>query len=422
MPAASTPPAGHDDQPTADRAAWAPAERRWPYSPPWSRATRLWVLTLVVFLSLFVWWQVRQFTGMVVLAFLLTYLLAPVIERMQRHGRFNRFSATVAVYAGLATVLIVGAVLLGKGVVSGLATVDPRSVWDETVAELFQLLPARLTLLGRSLDLQAVYAQMQRDLDSVGTVAIQALRPMSVNWVVGAATTVAFIGLSVLVVFFTSFYLSLDGAAIVAYFEAKTPPAYRPVLGTLLAQVNGVWQDFFRGQMILALTVGAMTTLGLVTLGVRYAVTLGLIAGVLEVVPRVGPVVATIPAVVVALVHPSSTLPGLPTVVFVVLVVGLYILIQAAENNILVPRILGGSVNLPPAVMLVGALAGAALGGVVGILLAAPVLGSIRVLGSWLHYQLVRPDVIASGAAVAARAEPGQPGRPAESREAEAER
>jgi predicted PurR-regulated permease PerM len=369
------------------------AARRWPYNPPWSGPTRLWALTFTVLAILFVWWQVRQFTGMVVLAFLLTYILAPIIDRVQRHGRLNRFSATAIVYLGLAGVLVIVAVLLGRGVVSGLATVNPRQVWDETVMELFQVLPPQLNLLGRTLDLQAVYRQMQQDLGSVGTVAIQALRPMSVDWVVGAATTVAFIGLSILVTFFTSFYLSLDGQAIRAYFEGKTPPDYRAVLHELLREINSVWQDFFRGQLILALTVGVMTVIGLFVLGVQYALTLGLIAGVLEVVPRVGPVLSTVPAVVVALVHPSRTLPGLPTPVFVLLVIGLYILIQASENNILVPRILGGSVNLPPAVMLVGALAGAALGGVVGILLAAPILGSLRVIGSWLYYQLVRPDL-----------------------------
>jgi predicted PurR-regulated permease PerM len=365
---------------------------RWPASPAWSGTTRLWVLTFILGVCLFVWWQVRQFTGIVVLAFLLTYILHPVIGRLRRHTGLGRRSATGVVYASLAVLTVVGLLALGRGVVSGLATVNPRQVWDETVLELFAVLPERVWVLGNAIELRGAYQQLQAELGNLGNLTMQAFRTDSMSWLLGAASTFAFAVFGFLVIFFTAFYLSLDGSGIVAYFERKAPEPYRPVYRALLAEIDGVWQDFFRGQLILALVIGAATTAGLLVLGVRYAVTLGVIAGVLEVVPRLGPVLSTVPAVAVALVQPSSTFPDLPTPVFVLLVIGLYVLIQAAENNILVPRILGGSVNLPPAVVLVGALAGAALGGVVGILLAAPILGSVRVIGSWLYAQLVRPD------------------------------
>ncbi len=371
---------------------WEQSERRWPHNPPWASSTRLWVLTFIVLAALFLWWQVRQFTGMVLLAFLLTYLLHPVIQRLQRHGRLNRATATAVVYGALATLAIVSVILLGKSVVTGLATVDPRAVWDETVTDLFRLLPPQVTVLGSEILLQGAYEEIQGDLGRLGNLAVEAFQPSGVGWLLGAASTFAFAAFGFLVTFFTSFYLSLDGESILRYFEGKTPDNYRTVLRTVLGEVDAVWQQFFRGQLALALVVGVLTTAGLLILGVRYAVTLGILAGVLEVVPRLGPVLATIPAAIVALVQPSTTLPDVPGPIFVLLVIGLYIVIQAVENNVLVPRILGDSVNLPPAVMLVGALAGAALGGVVGILLAAPILGSLRVVGSWLYFQLVRSD------------------------------
>jgi predicted PurR-regulated permease PerM len=370
----------------------AVARRRWPDSPPWSSTTRLWVFTLVLGLCLFVWWQVREFTGMVVLACLLTYMMHPFVGRVQRHGRLGRAKATAVVYAALAALILVAALVLGRSVVTGLTTINPRQVWDETVAELVLLLPERVSVLGNSVELRGAYAAVQGDLINLGQLAVAAFRPVSVNWLMGAATTFAFAVLGLMVIFFTSFYLTLDGTKILRYFEAKTPAPYRPTQRSLLGEVDAVWQHFFRGQFLLALSVGVLTTLGLLLLGVRYAVLLGIIAGVLEVVPRVGPVLSTIPGIAVALVNPSTTLPAMPRIAFVLLVIGMYILVQAAENNILVPRILGNSVNLPPAVMLIGALAGAALGGFVGILLAAPILGSVRVLGSWLWYQLIRPD------------------------------
>jgi predicted PurR-regulated permease PerM len=322
----------------------------------------------------------------------LTYVLHPFVGRVMRHSRLGRAKATALVYALLAALFFVGMAILGRSVVAGLASMNPRQVWDETVAELLLLLPEQVTLMDNELALRQTLDELQGDLGNVGQLAIEAFRPVSVTWLMGAASTFAFALLGLLVTFFTSFYLTLDGTRVLGYFERKTPAPYRPALRSLLKEVDGVWQDFFRGQFVLALSIGVMTTVGLLVLGVRYAVLLGVIAGVLEVVPRVGPVLSTVPAVAVALVNPSTVFPDLPRVVFVLLVLGLYILVQAAENNILVPRILGGSVNLPPAVMLVGALAGAAVGGIIGILLAAPLLGSARVLGSWLWYQLIRPD------------------------------
>jgi predicted PurR-regulated permease PerM len=146
------------------------------------------------------------------------------------------------------------------------------------------------------------------------------------------------------------------------------------------------------------------------------------LAGVLEVVPRLGPVLSVVPAAALAVVHPSATMPGLPAAWFVLVVVLLYIGIQQVENNILVPRILGESVNLPPAVVLLGTLAGAKLAGVAGILLAAPILGTLRVIGSWLSHQLARPsppmevevEAAAEGAAGAGTAAEGAWRSPAE--------
>jgi predicted PurR-regulated permease PerM len=383
--------------PTGEADPLAVAGQRWPPSPAWSGTTRLWVATLVLAACLFVWWQVREFTGMVILACLLTYLMHPAVGRVQRHVRLSRAKATALVYFGLALVILAAVALLGRGVVAGLATLNPRDVWDETVAELVRLLPEQVVIFGSRLAVRGAVAGLEGDLERLGQLAVQAFQPGSVSWLMGAASTFAFAVLGLLVTFFTSFYLTLDGTRIVRYFEDKTPAAYRPTLRSILGDVDGVWQQFFRGQFLLALSIFVLTTLGLVAIGLRYALLLGIIAGVLEVVPRVGPVLSTVPAVAVALVNPSTTFPGLPRVLFAALVIGLYILVQFAENNVLVPRILGGSVNLPPAVMLVGALAGAAIGGLVGILLAAPILGSVRVIGSWLWYQLTRPDDAGAG-------------------------
>jgi phosphoglycolate phosphatase len=122
-------------------------------------------------------------------------------------------------------------------------------------------------------------------------------------------------------------------------------------------------------------------------LGVRNAPVLGLISGVLEFVPAIGPVIAAIPGILIALFLGSSWLP-LPNIWFAVLVGFTYVLLQQFENLYLVPRVVGRRVRLHPAVVIVGALAGLQLGGVLGVLLAAPTIASARLLLGYTYRKL----------------------------------
>jgi hypothetical protein len=122
--------------------------------------------------------------------------------------------------------------------------------------------------------------------------------------------------------------------------------------------------------------------------GVRNALILGIMAGVLEIIPNIGPTIAAIPAVLIAYFQGSTYLP-LSNGWFALLVIGLYVVIQQVENNILVPRIIGRSLNLHPLVVIVGAIAGARLAGILGMFLAAPMLASLRILGNYVYCKLL---------------------------------
>jgi len=130
------------------------------------------------------------------------------------------------------------------------------------------------------------------------------------------------------------------------------------------------------------------------TVGLPYAGVLGLIAGVMEFVPTLGPVIAMIPAVLVALFQGSSFLP-LGNFWFAVLVAGLYIVIQQIEGNLLLPRILGRSLNLHPLLVLIAIIVGGSLAGILGMLLAAPVLATLRIFGHYVFCRLYDRDPFA---------------------------
>jgi predicted PurR-regulated permease PerM len=363
--------------------------RTWPDSPAWSPSTRLWVITVTAVIVGALWWQVRGFTSIVVMGVLLAYLLNPLVRLTERAARIGRTLAAGLVYLVVGSVVLLVFVAVAPNVVTTIGGLDIVEATDRALGELVARIPPSALIFGRSIDLQTYAAEMRSDLQR--TVSGLFGRE-SFSWLLGFATDFAFTIFGLFVSFVIALYVSIDTPGLLGWIERVVPPEYRPVYQALKTEIDSVWRRFFRGQLILALVVGLVTTVALVVLGVPYALPLGAAAGVLEVVPRIGPVLATIPAMAVALVSRSTTFPDLDGFVLAIVVGVVYILIQNLENNFLVPRILGESVDLPPVVVLVGALAGAKLAGVPGILLAPPIIGSARRVGGWLHQQLSRPD------------------------------
>jgi len=137
--------------------------------------------------------------------------------------------------------------------------------------------------------------------------------------------------------------------------------------------------------------IGVVTGVGLSILGVRGAFILGVVAGLLELFPYVGPILAAIPAVIVALIQGSAYL-NVSNVVFALIIIGFYLLVQQLENALVIPRMLGGAVDLHPLVILIGVLVGANFAGILGALLAAPVMASGREIVRYLYLKMMGED------------------------------
>ena len=111
------------------------------------------------------------------------------------------------------------------------------------------------------------------------------------------------------------------------------------------------------------LVVGVMTTIGLAALGMPGALYLGIIAGLLEIIPNLGPIIAAVPAVIVALIQGSASLP-ISNLAFAGLIILFYILVQQVEDKLIVPRVLGAALELPPLIVMTGIVVGASVGGI----------------------------------------------------------
>lgn len=168
-----------------------------------------------------------------------------------------------------------------------------------------------------------------------------------------------------------SFYLLLDYDKIKNNIASLFPKKNYQKITEIIEQVNNKLGAWLQGQILLSLSIGFITWIVLTVIGMPFALPLAVIAGMLEIIPSVGPIISAIPAIIVAL----TISPNLAIVVVLS-----YILIQFAENHLLVPRIMQRAVGLNPVVVIVGVVVGSTLLGIPGALLSVPFISLLTLI------------------------------------------
>ena len=184
------------------------------------------------------------------------------------------------------------------------------------------------------------------------------------------ATIVGLFGglFSAVMVLVISFYLAVQEKGVKKFLISLTPKDHQHYVSDLIDRIQVKIGSWLRGQLLLMFIIGCLTFIGLYFLGVPYVLVLALLAGLFEIIPYVGPIIAAIPAVILAfLISPFLAL----------LVVVLYVVIQQLENYVIVPQVMKKAVGLNPIVIIVVMLIGAKLAGVLGLILAVPLTASI---------------------------------------------
>ena len=160
-----------------------------------------------------------------------------------------------------------------------------------------------------------------------------------------------------------SFYLTVNRAGVEKFLRIILPIIYEDYIVGIYLRARKKMGRWLQGQILLMLVVGAATTIGLWILGVKYSLILGILAGVLEIVPIVGPIFSGTIAFLVAI--SESWILGLYVII-------LFLVIQQAESHLLIPLIMRKTVGISPVVVVIALLAGSQIAGLVGIILAVP--------------------------------------------------
>jgi predicted PurR-regulated permease PerM len=165
-------------------------------------------------------------------------------------------------------------------------------------------------------------------------------------------------------------------------------PGYEEDFKRLKGALLRIWNAFLRGQLLVVTSTGILTAIVITTLGVRFSLGLGVLGGIAKFVPILGPITAGFVAALVAFFQPTNWFGITPFGHAVLVVICIFFLDQAIDY-LLVPRIMGASLNLHPVVVLTGLLVGASLAGVIGLLLSAPTMASLILVGRYTFRKMV---------------------------------
>ncbi len=363
-------------------------------SPPWNRATRRTVALVIAALLLFILWRFQGLIAQIVFAALLAYLLNPVIDFLAGQTRFRRGTVTLIVYL-LVVLLLLGALaMVGVAVynqVSDLIATLPDLI-DQAIGFIGDLTnnPNRVIAIGP-------YELRLGDIDwaSLDDQLLGLINP-AVTAGPAAAGQVAQSTFNVLgwvtMTLILSLYIALDLPRTGRDLNhVMLQSGYYADYVRLKTELVKIGNAYLRGQAILGLVVGTLTGVLLAVLGVRNALALGIVSGLLEMIPYFGPLISAVVAILVAFFQPENYL-GLTQFQFALATMGVMILVQQIENNFLVPRVVGGALDLKPLTVIIAVLVFGALAGIWGIILAAPIAAMIKLIGGYVWRKLLGLD------------------------------
>ena len=202
-------------------------------------------------------------------------------------------------------------------------------------------------------------SELQNMLDGLSSYLQQAAQS-----IVGMVISILGGVMSFIAILIISFYLSVTRKGVEGFLGSVVPEKYENYIVDLWKRSEAKVGQWLQGQLLLALLIGLMVYVGLALMGIKFALVLGILAMLLEVVPIIGPVIAAIPAVFFAFMQSPSL--GLWVILF-------YVIVQQLENHILVPLVFGKTIGLNPVVVIIALLVGSQLAGIVGMILAVPI-------------------------------------------------
>ncbi len=318
-------------------------------------------------------YRVRGILTPFLLAFALSYLMNPVVTYLEKRGA-PRGLGTLVIYVGFTLFVTLFALYL-----------VPRFLVQ--LERLAEVLPEQAGSIQSHL--AGFYLRFSRfnipepvkgAIDNGIERAEEALAGFVERALGSVPGLLPRLGLLILVPVL-AFYLTMDFPELKMWLLSWIPDRWRSDIVGLMIEMDNSLGSFIRGQLLISAIVGILIAVGLSIIGVDFALIIGLIAGIFNIVPYFGPIIGAVPAVVFALLRSPLT------AVYVVL---LFAIVNQVESSIISPNILGEHVGLHPVTVIFSIISGGYLFGILGVILAVPVTSIVKVTLRYIHNKLLQ--------------------------------
>ncbi|WP_048000041.1 AI-2E family transporter [Lactiplantibacillus herbarum] len=346
------------------------------------RIIRLLVIILLVLAIFFMGKQVdwlltpvRQFFSIVglpiILAGVLYYLLNPLVDWLEKRFHIRRTWTIIGVFVVVTVLLVLGIVAIIPTIRDQTLAIinDWPTYWQNAIKEI-----NRWSNDPQWSGIRDQVANWNTDLSKLLNGGVSKYLTGTVTSLTGVFSTVTTVIIGLITMPFILFYLLRDGHQLPKYMAKFIPTKARASFLTVLTEINSQVSNYIRGQLTVAFCVAVMFAVGYSIIGLKFALTLGIAAGVLNLIPYLGSFLAMVPSVVIALV----TSPWMLVQVLVVFVIE-----QTIEGRFISPLVLGSSLAIHPITILIVLLAAGKIFGLMGVIFGIPGYAILKVL--WTH-------------------------------------
>ena len=372
----------------------------------WDAPTKRIISILLGIIFIYVLYLSKSVLPFLIIAALIAFLLVPIVSFLNTRLYLPKWLSVIIAYMLMILFMLLFPLILIPAIANAFGDINIDMVtlsrdflvWSTTTLESYRT----ILILGIPYDFSSAIdpaldtlnnISPARFIPSLDTLIASIPSTLQLTWGVASNVlgTIVSAILAIMLTFVFSLYLTSDSGNFVQTLLALAPEKYHPEMVELHKRIKSIWSGYFRGKFILAVIIGVLTWIVGLIIGLPGALALAVIAGAMEILPNLGPIIAAVPALLVALVQGSTTLDT-SNLTFTLIVLIAYFLIQQVENNLVVPKVLGDAVELHPIFVMAGVIVGATVGGLLGALIAAPSIASARILLSYAYSKILDQD------------------------------
>lgn len=303
-----------------------------------------------------------------IMAMVIAYILQPIVIKLEEK-KIKRSVAIILIYAIIAGVLTLLTFFVFPELVNN--TREFINVLPNVTMEYRENFNGMVSLIYSSKwpeDIKnAIFREINNSVQMAENILVEALK----NTLSRLLKTVSTL-LDLVLAMVIAYYIMKDGEYFKNVSLSLIPKKWRNgILGTC-REINGVLSNFIQGQLLTALIVGTLEVIGLLLVGVKYPIILGMIGGIANIIPYFGPFIGAIPAVAVALIE--SPMKAIWTII-------VFVVIQQLDNGFISPKIIEGRLGLHPVTTILAVLIGGEFFGIMGMLVSVPIAAMIKVIG-----------------------------------------